>query len=434
MAKFIVRRLLSLLLTMLILSMVIFLITEAAPGDAAKHILGRFADREQVALFRRQLGLDEPLHIRYLTWLIGSDWRASRLIGMPLRRLKDQQTGAVEWWVEDSEGTLKRWKTVDDELQEYQLMRDGEVKRHPAGNVWKTDAHGNSVFWGVDTANRAVMWQRGFVEPAGGTHEVGRPQLERSGGVRYIPLYRGVLRGDPGISVQTNRPVADTLFRRVENSAILAGLAFVVVMPLGLLLGFTAGVNEGKWLDRILSVGGLLTTASPNFATAVFLILVFAIWLKWFPGATIFLSDRAIFDDPEMLVLPILTLTLIDFGYILRITRASVVEVMETAYIRTAILKGIPYWKVILKHAARNALLAPITVIMLHVNWLMGGVLVVEAMFGFPGLGTYLLNSALMKDIYAIEAGAMVMVVLAVGTQLVADIVYTFLNPRIRYG
>ena len=103
-------------------------------------------------------------------------------------------------------------------------------------------------------------------------------------------------------------------------------------------------------------------------------------------------------------------------------------------YIRTAFLKGLPYWRIVFKHALRNALMAPITVIMLHVNWLMGGIVVVEAIFGFPGLGRYLLDAALYKDIFALEAGAMVMVMLAVGTQLVADITYTFLNPRIRYA
>ena len=135
-----------------------------------------------------------------------------------------------------------------------------------------------------------------------------------------------------------------------------------------------------------------------------------------------------------MLVLPVLTLTLIELGYILRITRASMVEVMKSPYIRTAYLKGLPYWRIVFRHAVRNALMAPITVIMLHVNWLMGGIVVVEAIFGFPGLGNYLLTSALYKDVFAIEAGAMIMVILAVGTQLVADVIYTFLNPRIRYA
>jgi peptide/nickel transport system permease protein len=109
-------------------------------------------------------------------------------------------------------------------------------------------------------------------------------------------------------------------------------------------------------------------------------------------------------------------------------------EVMRSSYIRTAFLKGLPYWRVVFKHAVRNALIAPITVIMLHVNWLMGGIVIVEVVFGYPGLGKYLLESALYKDINALEAGTMIMVLVAVGTQLVADIIYTFLNPRIRYS
>ncbi len=135
-----------------------------------------------------------------------------------------------------------------------------------------------------------------------------------------------------------------------------------------------------------------------------------------------------------MLILPVLTLTLIELGYILRITRASMVEVMKSPYIRTAFLKGLPYKKVVFKHAVKNALIAPITVIMLHVNWLLGGIVIVEVVFGYPGLGAYLLESALYKDFNALEAGSMIMVLVAVGTQLVADIIYTFLNPRIRYA
>ena len=135
-----------------------------------------------------------------------------------------------------------------------------------------------------------------------------------------------------------------------------------------------------------------------------------------------------------MLILPVLTLTLIELGYVLRITRASMADVMRSAYIRTAYLKGIPNFKVVMKHAVRNALIAPITVIMLHVNWLMGGIVIVEVVFGYPGLGQYLLDSALYKDINALEAGTMIMVMIAVGTQLIADILYTFLNPRIRYS
>lgn len=432
MAKFILRRGVSLLITMLIVSVAVFLLVEAAPGDLARHILGRDAQPEQVWMFRRQLGLDEAIHLRYLDWLIGSDWRASRLIGERLRRLEDPRTGRQNWWAEGEDGALRQWQMEDGTLYELELQEDGSTEKNAAGDVWSINDNDKSVFWGVDTRNRAVLWQEGLIRESVAT-TVGRARLEYTGGIRYIPLQRGFLRGDPGISVATNRPVGEVLGRRLANSAILASVSFVVVMPLALLFGIVAGVNEGNLIDSILSIGGLITTASPNFATGIFLILVFAIWLQWLPGATVFLSSRAIFENPEMLVLPVLTLTLLELGYVLRITRASMLEVLDAPYIRTAILKGTPYWKVIVKHALQNALLTPITVIMLHVNWLVGGVIVVEAVFGFPGLGTYLLNSANVKDIAAIQAGAMVMVVLAVGTQFIADIIYTFLNPRIRY-
>jgi len=257
--------------------------------------------------------------------------------------------------------------------------------------------------------------------------------METTGGpVQYIPLKKGFIRGDPGLSLRTGRPVAKSLFIRLRNSLVLAGLAFLIVMPLALLLGVMAGLKEGTLRDRVLSVGGMIFSVIPEFATGIFLILIVGVWLGVVPGATVF-GEKAPWERLDMLVLPVLTLTLIELGYVLRITRASMVEVMRSPYIRTAFLKGLPYWRIVFKHAVRNALMAPITVIMLHVNWLMGGIVIVEVVFGYPGLGKYLLDSALYKDINALEAGSMVLVTVAVGTQLIADIIYTFLNPRIRY-
>jgi len=434
MTKFIVQRLLSMLLTMLIVSIAVFLISEAAPGDVAKHILGPFASPEQVELFRAQLGLENPMYLRYVYWLFGSDWRASSLVGYPFERFVDERSGIASWWA-DVDGTLTRWKMVEGEIVTHRMQAYGTVEKDEGPFTgWKTDDEGQEYFWGVDTANHAALWKKGYLEEEVGPAAAGRAAVEQTGGVEYIPLQKGLLRGDPGVSFRTGRPVAATLFIRLRNSLLLAGIAFVVVMPLALLLGIIAGLNEGRPIDRILTIGGLTTTASPNFATGILLILVFAAWLKVLPGAVVLLDDRAIFANLNMLVLPVATLTLIELGYVLRITRASMVEVMNAPYIRTAFLKGLPYRRIVLQHALRNALMAPITVIMLHVNWLMGGIVVVEVLFSFPGLGQYLLDSALFNDVYAIEAGAMVMVVLAVGTQLVADIIYTFLNPRIRYG
>ncbi|SLM28101.1 Putative permease component of ABC transporter (modular protein) [Desulfamplus magnetovallimortis] len=298
---------------------------------------------------------------------------------------------------------------------------------------WQASEDGTSFFWGVDRSNHVVMWKKGAATEVW-TFVAGSGWMKSSGGPQsYIPLKKGFLRGDFGESLRTGRPVGKSLFIRLRNSMVLAGIAFVIVMPLALLLGMIAGIKEGSFKDRFLSIAGMIFSVIPEFATGIFLILIMSHWLELVPGAAVF-GEKAPWERPDMLVLPVLTLTLIELGYVLRITRASMAEVMRSPYIRTAFLKGIPFWNVILKHAAKNALIAPITVIMLHVNWLMGGIVIVEVVFGYPGLGQYLLDSALYKDVNAIEAGTMIMVLIAVGTQLLADILYTFLNPRIRYS
>jgi ABC-type dipeptide/oligopeptide/nickel transport system permease component len=704
MAKFILRRLLLMLLTMFLVSVAVFLITAAAPGNVARNVLGIQVTAEQEASFLAQNGLDKPVYERYLYWLVGTDWLASGRLGLPVKRIVTPD-GFVEWWAVTDNGTLVQWKLDGDSLIARQRQPDASVVEKPDNGRWQvndpvaeaarlqayratlqnnpqlaaadrqtilqavdqilqvlnakdqsqaallaelakpeatldglrdpkaaqfqqtlqkagsdiagndnlieaisdyqalsgpsasqlnlsdrqymadqinqaaiqmkdtdaglagklqqastslkngdvqaatttlasvvptlirltgnigawTDAVQNNdyqaaalvlrdladpaknpfdaaqltllpaelqsagntiddanadvgdpfltgvtslkggdlegarksfieaadamsakgqvvsrylaagkakvarVFWGVDVQNHAVRWETGtstqvwvFVQGTGWMASTGGP-------VEYIPLQRGLLRGDPGLSLRTGRPVSDLIFLRLRNSLVLAATAFIIVMPLALLLGILAGLNEGKFLDRFLSIGGMMFSVTPEFATGIFLILIFAFWLKLVPGATVF-GEKAPWTHPEMLILPVATLTLIELGYVLRITRASMVEVMKTAYVRTAFLKGLPYWRIVFKHAVRNALMAPITVIMLHVNWLLGGIVVVEVVFGYPGLGSYLLDSALFKDFNAIEGGAMILVLVAVATQLLADVVYTFINPRIRYA
>jgi peptide/nickel transport system permease protein len=431
MAKFIVRRILLLLLTMVLVSIAVFLITESSPGNVARNVLGAFVTEEQEKSFLAQMGLDKPVYVRYLYWLFGSDWHASNKVDMPLKRIVTEKS-FEEWWAVREEGSLVRWKLVGEDLVARVKQADGSEEEFVDNARWRTEQEGKSVFWGVDFENHAVKWVKGSDRRIW-TFVMGTGWMETTGGpVEYIPLKKGFLRGDPGVSLRTGRPVAKSLFIRLRNSLVLAGTAFVLVMPLALLLGLIAGLKEGSLRDRALSVGGMMFSVTPEFATGIFLILILALWLGLVPGATVF-GEKAPWERPDMLILPVLTLTLIELGYVLRITRASMVEVMRSPYIRTAFLKGLPYRRIVVKHAVRNALMAPITVIMLHVNWLMGGIVIVEVVFGYPGLGKYLLESALFKDINALEAGAMVLVIVAVGTQLVADIVYTFLNPRIRY-
>lgn len=432
MAKFIVRRISMLLLTMVLVSAAVFFIAEASPGNVARNVLGAFITPEQEASFLAQLGMDKPVWLRYVYWLIGSDWRAEQKTGLKLKRITTEH-GFQEWWAEGKNGDLLRWELKGDDLIVRRLSPDGKVTKAKDNGRWAKGKDGGQIFWGVDAQNHAVLWEKGKDKKIW-TFVMGSGWKETTGGpVEYVPLKKGFIRGDPGISLRTGRPVSNSLWTRLRNSLVLAGIAFIIVMPLALFLGLIAGLKEGSIQDRILSVGGMMFSVIPEFATGIFLILILGLWLKVAPAASVF-GDAAPWEKPTMLILPIMTLTLIELGYILRITRASMVEVMRSAYVRTAFLKGLPYWTVVFKHAVRNALMAPITVIMLHVNWLMGGIVIVEAVFGYPGLGKFLLDSALNKDVNSLEAGAMVLVILAVGTQLIADIIYTFLNPRIRYS
>lgn len=433
MARFLARSIISTIVTMFIVSVALFFLLEVGTGDVAVKILGVFSTEEQRASFRAQLGLDQPAWQRYLDWLAGNDWRARWLVGYPLVSVANPQTREQEWWA-DVAGELTRWKVEDGRLLALRRQPDGSTTSHLVSGGWVEDpATGKEIFWGVDTNNRAAMWVRGedatvFVRTKTGMRE------QKDGAVKFVPLQKGLLRGDTGMSLQTGRPVSATLWTRVRNTAILAGVAFLFIMPLALFFGILAGINEGRPADRIISVTSLAATATPEFVTGVFLILIFGIWLKWLPAIAVFLSDDALFKDPKLLALPVLTLTAVELGYVARMTRASMVEVMGAPYIRTAILKGMPRWRVVLRHAVRNALMAPITIIMLHVNWLVGGLVVVEAIFGYPGLGKYIYDAAIFGDFNAVEAAAMLTVTIAVATRFIGDLAYTLLNPRIRYA
>ncbi len=439
MIRFILRSIFSAMITMLVVSLILFLMVEYGRGDVTIKILGIESTQAQRDSYRNQLGLNQPPLQRYATWLLGNDWWLERRLDFPITTVDNEQTGEPEWWAQQ-EGELLRWQMDEGEL--YALVRQpgGGTARQPTDDaLWFTAADGTQQFWGLNTNNAVVRWIRG----EGGKVEVRTSAGFRSEGdspVEFIPLSKGLLRGDPGESLRTGRPVIASLPGRVQKTAVLALLAFIVVMPLALLFGIIAGVNEGRFLDRFISITGLGLTSTPEFVTGMVLILVFGIWLKWLPAVSVFFSDQSIFelltswDSAKILVLPVLTLTAIELGYVARMTRASMVEVMNSSYIRTAIIKGLPYHSVVLRHAVRNALIAPITVIMLHVNWLVGGIVIVEVVFGYPGLGTYIYDSAIFGDFNAVEAAAMVTVAIAVVTRIIGDVAYVLLNPRIRYS
>lgn len=248
--------------------------------------------------------------------------------------------------------------------------------------------------------------------------------------VRYAKWLGNFATGNLGTSIRYKGPVKDVLLPRLWNTAILGFWTFAIMIPLSLILGILSGMKEGSLLDRTISVFGILTTSVPEFASAVFFSALFVFGLKWLPGT----SSMSGGFEFKQLILPAMVLVVYDFGYVARMTRASMAEVMTSQYIRSAVLKGLPYRQVIIRHALRNALIAPFTVIMLQINWLLSGVIVVEFFFAYKGFGALLLEASLNNDIALLEACAMVAVVVAVGSQTIADIGYTFLNPRIRFS
>jgi peptide/nickel transport system permease protein len=238
--------------------------------------------------------------------------------------------------------------------------------------------------------------------------------------------------GNFGYSTLYKAPVNDVLWDRLGNTALLAGIAFAIIIPISMIFGVLSGMSEGSLMDRGLSLTGITLTSIPEFASAVFLMSIFVVTLGLLPGTSP-LESGGDWSIASQLVMPVAVLVLYDFGYVARMVRGSMVEVMTRHYIRTAILKGLPYRTVILRHALRNAMIAPFTVILLQVNWLITGVVVTEVVFAYPGFGRMLLEAALFGDITLVEAATVLALVIAVTTQLIGDIGYMYLNPRIRF-
>jgi peptide/nickel transport system permease protein len=247
--------------------------------------------------------------------------------------------------------------------------------------------------------------------------------------IRYVRWLLHFLMGDWGKSVHYKEEVTTLIPYYLKNTAILAGISLAVMTPLALLLGVLAGMREGSVLDRIVSLFAIATTSIPQFASAVFLSGVFVFWLHLLPGASPMTAGFAWRE----LVMPVTVLVLAGAGYLARMTRASMVEVMSSAYVRTARMKGASFTRIVLRHALRNAMVTPVTVVMLYIPWLLSNVIIVEVFFAYRGFGTLLYTASLQHDVFLIEGCTMVAVVAVVGTQLLSDLAYVWLNPRVTY-
>jgi peptide/nickel transport system permease protein len=256
---------------------------------------------------------------------------------------------------------------------------------------------------------------------------VDRPLL-----VQYFDWIGGLLRGDLGTSLSFHTPVSELLLRGFGNSLKLAAVAFVIVVPLSIFGGVIAALRRGKLLDRIITVGGLSATAMPEFVTSIVLILVLSVTLKLLPISVQVPPDTDPLTQIYHLILPSLPLVLVLFGYIARITRAGTIEALEADYTRTAVLKGLPWRTVVIRHVLRNSLMPTIAVVATQTGYLIGGLVVIETMFNYQGIGQLLFTAVSQKDFPLIQAGVITVGVIYLVATLLADISYSLLNPRIR--
>lgn len=311
MLRYVTKQVANMVVTLLVVSMLVFALNELTPGDVARKLLGPFATQDQVDRLYRELGLDRPVVERYIEWL---------------------------------------------------------------GNA---------------------------------------------------------LTGNFGESYVHRQPVGEVLWDRLANTLILAAVSFAVIVPFSILLGVLAGMREQAPLDRAVSVFSSVCASIPEFAMGVFLLAVFVVWLGVLPGTSPLRADSG-WPVWSQFVLPVLVVTFYDAGYLISMIRASMIEVMRQPFVRTATLKGMPFHTVVRRHAMRNALIAPFTVILLQLNYLVSGLVVVETVFAYPGFGRLMLEAALAKDIAVIEAGTLVAVAVTMLTQLFGDLGYMALDPRIR--
>ena len=257
---------------------------------------------------------------------------------------------------------------------------------------------------------------------------------DRSIVVQYKDWVSGLLHGDLGTSLTKQVPAWDLLGPALSNSFKLAFVAFIICVPLSILAGIVAALRYGKATDKSITTAGLSFSAMPEFVSGIFLILVFAIWLGWLPVTAQAEPGASVATQFEYLLLPAFTLTLVLLGYIARITRASMIEALDSDYARTAHLKGLSNRVVIRRHILRNALLPTIAVVAVQVGYLVGGLVVVEVLFNYQGVGSLSTRRRVRRISRSSPPASSSSASSTSPCTLIADLLYAVLNPRIRFG
>lgn len=260
-------------------------------------------------------------------------------------------------------------------------------------------------------------------------HEMG---LDRPALTRYIEWLGAIVQGDPGQSQVANMPVREIISERLPNSLMLAGLTAMLSVPLALLIGIASAINRGGMLDRVLNIITLSMVAMPEFLVATLGVLVFSVKLLWLPSIALVSEDASWGDLLRSCALPILTLTAVVVAQMARMTRAAVADQLDRPYVEMAKLKGLPFRRIVLWHVMPNAIGPIVNAAALSLSYLMGGAIIVETIFNFPGLASLMVNAVTSRDMPLLQACAMIFCAAYLTLMLVADIVAILANPRLR--
>lgn len=258
--------------------------------------------------------------------------------------------------------------------------------------------------------------------------------LDRPAYIQYLDWLTKFATGNWGDSMTSDQPILPMVMTRMRNSAMLAGLSLLFYVPLGIFLGVAAALRRDKFLDQIISALSMAFVGLPEFVSGLLLISLVALTLDWLPANSSIDPSANFAEALPFLILPAITVSLTSLGYVARMTRASTIDVLNTAYVRAAELKGLPRPEVLFKHVLRNALLPTVTIVAGGIGYLIGGLIVTESVYGYPGLGRLLIYGIQHRDLTLIQACSMVVVTVFSLSNLGADILYGFLNPRIRVG
>lgn len=257
--------------------------------------------------------------------------------------------------------------------------------------------------------------------------------LDRPALQQFVDWLSGFVTADWGRSFTAGSPpVRPLVLGRLVNSLLLAGYTLLLAVPLSILLGIIAALNENKWIDNVISLVSLSIVGLPEFVTGIVLINLLALNLGWFEATSLVTDDLSLIGWLRILTLPALTASFVLVGYVARMTRAGMLDELSKSYVRTALLKGLPRRTVILRHVLRNALLPTLTVIAISVGWLMGGLVVIENVFNYPGMGSLLVTAVTQKNLPVLQAVSVLIVFIFAFANLIADLLYALLNPRIR--